>query len=294
METRKLVISILTITLGHIKADCPNKERKEKKSSNKEKKGKSKRAYISWDENEVSSSSSSSSEDEKANLCLIAEGDDDSSSSGSVSSCASLNAENYSKLLQAFKETHEEANRLTLSNNRLKGLNNWLENRVKTLEKELEKSKTDFENLEMHCKNSSHLYDSIACENCKTLESKVHYLVRIVDKLSKGKSNFETFLASQKCVFGKFGLGFNPQNKKNGISKPFSKVPEKQPIERSKQPVVTCFYCMKKDHSVRFCKIRKYFVPKGIMRWIPKDSDVSNNKTESKGPTFVRGPNLVA
>ena len=105
---------------GHIKADCPNKEGNEKKSNNKEKRGKSKRAYIAWDENEVSSSS----EDEKANLCLMAEGDDDSSSSSSVSSCASLSAENYSQLLQAFKETHEEANRLALSNNRLKGLNN--------------------------------------------------------------------------------------------------------------------------------------------------------------------------
>jgi len=46
---------------GHIKVDCPNREGKEKKSSNKEKKGKSKGAYIAWDENEVSSSSSSSS-----------------------------------------------------------------------------------------------------------------------------------------------------------------------------------------------------------------------------------------
>jgi len=54
----------------------------------------------------------------------MAEGDDDSSSSSNVSSCASLNAENYSQLLQAFKETHEEANRLTLLNNRLKMLNN--------------------------------------------------------------------------------------------------------------------------------------------------------------------------
>jgi len=53
---------------GHIKAVCPNKERNEKKSSYKEKKGLSRRAYIAWDENEVSSSS----EDEKANICLIA------------------------------------------------------------------------------------------------------------------------------------------------------------------------------------------------------------------------------
>jgi len=109
-----------------------------KKSSYKEKKGKTRRTYIAWDENEVSSSSSSSSEDEKTNICLIAKGDDESSS---VSSRASPSAKNYSKLLQAFQETHEEANRLVLSNNRLKGLNNWLEKRVKTLEEELEKSK---------------------------------------------------------------------------------------------------------------------------------------------------------
>jgi len=46
----------------------------------------------------------------------MAEGDDDSSSSSSVSFCASY-VENYSQLLQAFKETHEEANRLALLNN---------------------------------------------------------------------------------------------------------------------------------------------------------------------------------
>ena len=101
---------------GHIKADCPNKS-KEKKPSYKEKKSKTKRAYIAWDENEVSSSSSSSSEEEKANICLIAEDDDESCSSSEVSSCASLNEQNYSELLETFQETHDEANRLVLKNN---------------------------------------------------------------------------------------------------------------------------------------------------------------------------------
>jgi len=86
---------------------------------------------------------------------LIAEGDDESCSSSDVSSCASLNAENYSELLEAFQETHYEANRLVLSNNRLKELNSWLEKRVKALEEELKKSRSDFENLETHCKISS-------------------------------------------------------------------------------------------------------------------------------------------
>jgi len=33
---------------------------------------------------------------------------------------------------------------LALSQNRLKGLNNWLENRVKSMKEELEKCKDDF------------------------------------------------------------------------------------------------------------------------------------------------------
>jgi len=52
-------------------------------------------------------------------------------------------------------------------------------------------------------KNSSYKCDSLVCENCEFLEKNVHYLVKTVDKLSKGKSNFENVLASQNCVSGK-------------------------------------------------------------------------------------------
>ena len=132
----------------------------------------------------------------------------------------------------------------------------------------MENSKFDFENLDLIYKNSACMCKSNFCEN---LERKIHYLLKTVDKLTIGKSNFENVLASQNCVFGKAGLGFYPQSKENGISKPFSSVPENQPIKRTKQPVVTCFYCMKKGHSVRFCKFRKSLVPKGIFKWIPRN-----------------------
>jgi len=52
----------------------------------------------------------------------------------SVSSSISLNHENYISLLQAFFKTHDQANRFALANNRLKGLNNWLEKRVNSFE----------------------------------------------------------------------------------------------------------------------------------------------------------------
>jgi len=143
-----------------------------------------------------------------------------------------INTENYYQLLEALRETHEEACRLTLLNNQLESKNNWLENRVKILEEELNNSKTYFENLEMIYQNSSCKCDSIFCENCESLQKKVLYLVKTVDKLSKGKSNFETVLSSQNCVLEKSGLGFNPQRKNSGFSKPFSTIAKKQPIEK--------------------------------------------------------------
>ena len=85
---------------GHVKTKGPNKRKRNFKKH--EKKGNSRRAY--------NEKSSSSSKEEKANLCLIVEDDDESSSSSEVSSCASLNEENYSELLEAFQETHDEAN----------------------------------------------------------------------------------------------------------------------------------------------------------------------------------------
>ena len=51
---------------------------------------------------------------------------------------------------------------------------------------------------------------------------------------------------------------------------------------------------MKKGHSVRFYKIRNFFVPRGFMKWIPKGCEVPNEKKKSIGPTFVKGLNLVA
>ena len=75
-----------------------------------------KKAYVAWDDNEVSPFSSS--DDEEANLCLRV------FVSNNMISSSSIKGNNYYQLLEAFKETHEEANRLALSHNRLKGLNN--------------------------------------------------------------------------------------------------------------------------------------------------------------------------
>jgi len=76
--------------------------------------------------------------------------------------------------------------------------------------------------------------DSNFCENCEKLERKILYLLKTMNKLKIGKFNFENVLASQNCIFGKAGLGFYPQCKENGISKPFSPVLENQSIKITK------------------------------------------------------------
>jgi len=105
-----------------------------------------------------------------------------------VSSNISFTHKNYSTLLNAFKETHEEDNYLALSNNRLKDLNSRLENKVKQLEEELLNLKTDFESHEMIYNSSSCNCSNVAkesnCENCEIFQGKVNYLFKIVSKLS--------------------------------------------------------------------------------------------------------------
>jgi len=67
------------------------------------------------------SSQCCSKENEEENLCLMV---GYKLAANSVSSSISINYEKYSSLLEAFKETHKEAKKLALSNNKLKRLNN--------------------------------------------------------------------------------------------------------------------------------------------------------------------------
>ena len=78
----------------------------------------------------------------------------------------------------------------------MKGLDNWLEGRVKELEDEILKVKTDFDHFEMIYKASND-FDSnkpINCENCFVLQKKVNYLITTTSKLSLGTANLNAIL----------------------------------------------------------------------------------------------------
>ena len=93
---------------GHIKTDCPDNQAKDKSASKRVERSKGRRAYISWEENEVSSTSSSSTGNEENNLCFMMK--DEESISDSVSDF-SVDSDNYDQLPVSY--TH-----LTLPTNR--------------------------------------------------------------------------------------------------------------------------------------------------------------------------------
>jgi len=153
----------------------------------------------------------SSTESEETNLYFMMK--DEGLISNSVSDF-SMESDNYDQLLVAFKETHDKVNRLAVICTKLQNVNNVLAPKVKSLEEEFHKAKTDLVSLEMTC-----LHASIkTCKNYKKLEKQVEYLLKTLSNLTMGKDNLETLLGSQNVVFNKNGIGYNP-GKKNNVKK---------------------------------------------------------------------------
>jgi len=104
------------------------------------------------------------------------------------------------------------------------------------------------------------------CENYTTLKNQVKYLLKTCAKFIRGKTNLEAVLSSQNCVFWKVELLYTPIHEKKAkkLSSFFSN------SEPNVMPFISCNYCMKKGHVLKNCHVRKYDVPKGFMKWIPK------------------------
>ena len=124
------------------------------------------------------------------------------------------------------------------------------------------------------------LYFSQNCENCEVLQKKVKYLITTASKLTMGTANLNAILGTQNCVFEKAGIGHQPNFPRK--QKKYSSFFETNTKQLS-QPI-TCFYCMKRGHSVKDYKFRIFLVPKGLVRWMPKSI------TNKDGPEFNRIP----
>jgi len=266
---------------GHIKPDCPIlkiKKKLEEKSEATNKSKRVKKAYIAWEENDSSTSSDSSeNHEEETNLCLMADTNSSASSVSDLESTDEIYENRCYQLLDVYNEFNEESRKLQYSNNRHKGENRWLENRLKQLETENEELKTELENIEKHksdnCKKSVLNY-----EICSKQLERIKYLMSTLTRFPLGRNYLDAMLGSQRSVLNREGIGYaEHENQLN------SRLESRKLINMSKPSSIVCFYCCKPGHTSNKCYFKNHGVPEGKYKWIAKNSNVLSNM---KGPKF--------
>ncbi|CAJ2657071.1 unnamed protein product [Trifolium pratense] len=247
---------------GHIKTDCP--KRGKKSSFKRRKESKPKRAYIAWDDNEVSSSSNSESE-EYAKLALMAShhSDDECEEVSSKSS-------SYDNDFQgAINELLNECKILYKTVSTQKKQIQSLEEKIDTMEMNFEIEKQSF--LEKEKQN-------FTCKECESLSFQIVQLKRVLERYEKGQVGLDNILSQQRHSNDKSGLGYSKfdkpstnktifvkeidQSTKEKVNKaqkvnhnPKKIFPKKKsyvPRYRSNF-VPTCFYCGISGHTPNAC-----------------------------------------
>jgi hypothetical protein len=248
----------------------------------------------------ISPQTSNDEEDSTKAFCLMAYEDE------VTSKLNSLEDESYSydELQNAFEELIEEFEKNVLKNkvfkkkvtslsNELddfKSKNEILEKQIislndknLSLEKEIIKLKIESQNFieKMKAKDvetsSQIVYDSnlLVNEN-KELKLKVENLNKILTNFTNGKKNLDNLLGSQRCVFDKAGIGYNPKIKEKHYQKFF--------INENflKSPI--CKHCGKLGHNIHTCPMKN-------MIWVVKGT--TPPKANPSGPKKIWVPKKV-
>jgi hypothetical protein len=248
----------------------------------------------------ISPQTSNDEEDSTEAFCLMAYEDE------VTSKLNSLEDESYSydELQNAFEELVEEFEKNVLKNkvfkkkvtslsNELddfKSKNEILEKQIislndknLSLEKEIIKLKIESQSFieKMKAKDvetsSQIAYDSnlLVNEN-KELKLKVENLNKILTNFTNGKKNLDNLLGSQRCVFDKAGIGYNPKIKEKHYQKFF--------INENflKSPI--CKHCGKLGHNIHTCPMKN-------MIWVIKGT--TPPKANPSGPKKIWVPKKV-
>jgi hypothetical protein len=248
----------------------------------------------------ISPQTSNDEEDSTEAFCLMAYEDE------VTSKLNSLEDESYSydELQNAFEELVEEFEKNVLKNkvfkkkvtslsNELddfKSKNEILEKQIislndknLSLEKEIIKLKIESQSFieKMKAKDvetsSQIAHDSnlLVNEN-KELKLKVENLNKILTNFTNGKKNLDNLLGSQRCVFDKAGIGYNPKIKEKHYKKIF--------INENflKSPI--CKHCEKLGHNIHTC-------PTKNMIWVVKGT--TPPKANLSGPKKIWVPKKV-
>jgi hypothetical protein len=272
---------------GHIKTDCP---RLAKKSSFKRRKGsKPKKAYIAWDDNEVSSSTDSESE-EYANLALMASHHSDDENEEVSSKSSSCDNDYQSAIYELLNECKILYKTVSTQKKKIQSL----EEKIDTMEMNFEVEKQSF--LEKEKQN-------FTCKECDSLSFQIVQLKRVLERYEKGQVGLDNILSQQRRSNDKSGLGYSKfdkpstsktifvkaidQSNKEKVNKaqkvnhrPKKRLPKKKsyvPRYRSNF-VPTCFYCGISGHTPNACYVRNFSVPSGHYVWVKKGTNYEGPK----------------
>ena len=261
---------------GHLRVDCPIFKKKMEKSEKKNHSEKKlKKAYITWDENDLESSDDS--ENEEINLCLMAksyESDEEVTSSNNLSI-------SFDELQDAFADLHKESIKLAkLVSSSKKTISN-LENEISKLNKELDHlrnevsiSKTN-EKVNISTISDKKISDSCSC--CDKYVKEIKELKNSLAKFSYSRNNLDVILSKQRYVSNKNGLGYKSE-KLQKVHKNFS-----TSTQKCNSNSITCFYCGRRGHGISTCYFKKNY-SNIKMIWVPKGSSVYTN---------MQGPNKI-
>jgi len=105
-------------------------------------------------------------------------------------------------------------------------------------------------------------------------------LLKTLSNFTKGRKNLETLLGSQNVVFNKKWARILSWNKEQYEKVVQFFVPSKTGFSSfnssNTMHTASFFYCMKFGHISRTCKAKRYLVPKGLAKWLPKERGINH------------------
>ena len=110
----------------------------------------------------------------------------------------------------------------------------------------------------------------------KELKLKVENLNKILTNFINGKKNWDNLLSSQRCVFDKAGIGYNPKVKEKHYKKFF--------INEKFLKILICEHCRKLGHNIHICPMKN-------MIWVVKGT--TPPKANPSGPKKIWVPKKV-
>jgi len=279
--------------IGHYKNECPELAKERGRSvANRSSKGR--RAYIVWEEDEVTSNISDTKNKDEDDRCFMGQTKKSKNEvifSDSDSGSYSDFKPTYKDLQDSIEEMHAES---------LNAFEKLIAQKKTILKLEFGISKLleAFESLrDEHAllvnekivsptiespKTKSLQYDNwmdfASYKTCHSLHEEINYLNKKLERVAKGTMTFAMNSKDERVPFKR------PYTK-------YSYVRKNDNRSKTQVPTIRCHYCGISGHTTPHCHIRKVEVPKGVMMWVPK---VTCCEAHPKAPTCVgsqRNPN---